>query len=117
MGKLCLSEDQRALAIEILSRHLCATDATVYAFGSRANGHSRPFSDLDLAIECKNRLPRSLIFALEEDFAASVFPFQVDVVDLGGCEPDFRQIIEAEKILLTQFRGIGNSAEANGAHS
>jgi predicted nucleotidyltransferase len=103
MASILLSEEQISFALQILSRHLAHTGASVYAFGSRVTGHPRPFSDLDLAIECPSDLPRSLLFALEEDFSESTFPFSVDLVDLRSCRPDFRRNVDGEKVLFTFF--------------
>ena len=58
--------------------------ARVAVFGSRATGHARPFSDLDLLV----MEPRQLTWAhradLRDVFEASDLPFKVDVVELDS---------------------------------
>ena len=58
--------------------------AVVRAFGSRATGHARPFSDLDLLFVRPARLSLAERAALHDRFEASTLPFRVDLVDAEG---------------------------------
>lgn len=65
-----LSEGEKAIVREILHAHL-PEDAKVYVFGSRATGHCKTWSYLDLAIEASRPLPLPLLASLTEAFDES----------------------------------------------
>lgn len=67
---------------------------TVRAFGSRVQGNSKPFSDLDLAVMGDTPLDFRQLASLKDAFADSDLPFRVDVVDWGVTSEVFRKIIE-----------------------
>ena len=52
----------------------------VHIFGSRANGTSKPGSDIDLAIMNKGINSKTLL-KLKSDFEESSLPYKVDLVD------------------------------------
>ena len=70
----------------------------VWAFGSRAKGKAKPWSDLDLAIVAERPFPALMIAALAEDFADSDLPWKVDVVDRAAARPSFQAIIDRDKV-------------------
>lgn len=70
---------------------------TVWAFGSRAKGTAKPYSDLDLTVITDEPLDLNVLGALKEDFSESDLPFRVDVVDWATTKPIFRAIIERDK--------------------
>ena len=74
----------------------------VWAFGSRATGKAKPFSDLDLAIIGKEPLPLSLCAELREAFSESDLPWKVDIVDGSALGEDFRRIIAKSKVVVQQ---------------
>jgi len=82
----------------ILGAHV--VQARVWAFGSRATGHAQRFSDLDLAIEADAELTLGVVGSLREAFSESDLPIMVDVLDLHAVSPEFRHIIEQERILI-----------------
>jgi type I restriction enzyme, S subunit len=84
----------------ILNRHL--PDREVWAFGSRAQGVAKAFSDLDLVILGNDPLDHSTLAELADDFSESNLPFKVDIVDWATTGERFRKIIEAERIALQQ---------------
>ena len=75
-------------------------DAEVWVFGSRATGHARPFSDLDLLLT----QPRSLSWLqradLRDAFEASELPFKVDVVEAEGLSGVTKERVNVERVLL-----------------
>ncbi len=73
---------------------------TVWAFGSRATGKAKPFSDLDLAIIGEEPLGLALSAALSHDFSASDLPWKVDIVDWATTSPIFQKIIEQDKVVV-----------------
>jgi type I restriction enzyme S subunit len=72
-------------------------DKTVWAFGSRAKGSAKPYSDLDLAVITDVPLDLDALGALKEAFSESDLPFRVDVVDWAATKQTFRDIIERDK--------------------
>jgi predicted nucleotidyltransferase len=72
----------------------------VYAFGSRATGCARCRSNLDLAVGGQEPLSLAAEATLADEFDESGLPIEVDVVDLNAIEPEFRQRIERDFILI-----------------
>ncbi len=72
----------------------------VWAFGSRAQGRAKPYSDLDLAIIGDEALSLATRAELREAFSASDLAWRVDVVDWATTSPAFRAIIERDKVVL-----------------
>ncbi|CAE6709454.1 nucleotidyltransferase family protein [Candidatus Nitrotoga fabula] len=85
---------------DILRKHV--PQYTVWAFGSRARGGAKPFSDLDLAILTEQPLPLEVSAALAEDFSESDLPYKVDLVDWATTGESFRQIIERDKVVVQE---------------
>jgi uncharacterized protein len=77
----------------ILRKHVPGHE--VRAFGSRVNGGARTYSDLDLVIIGKTRLPRKILYLLKEEFEESDLPFRVEIIDWRAISSDFRKIINA----------------------
>jgi type I restriction enzyme S subunit len=75
---------------------------TVWAFGSRAKGKAKPYSDLDLAIITDTPLYVDTTAALADDFSESDLPWRVDVVDWASTSNPFKAVIEREKVVLLQ---------------
>ena len=86
----------------ILRRHVPEND--VWAFGSRARGRAKPYSDLDLAVIGDRPLPLDVSAALAEDFSESNLPWKVDVVDWATTGESFRRIIEESKVVVQRAR-------------
>ena len=66
----------------------------VRVFGSRVNGTAKKYSDLDLVIVGKEKIPTRKMNALREAFEDSDLPIRVDVLDWHAISSDFRVIIE-----------------------
>jgi predicted nucleotidyltransferase len=71
---------------------------TFYAFGSRAKGHPRQFSDLDLCY-CED-IPIKDLARLKEDFEESSLPYKVDLVNWKTCDDTFRSLMQKDLILI-----------------
>jgi predicted nucleotidyltransferase len=84
---------------EILAAHLPA-DAKVWAFGSRAAGRVKPYSDLDLLVDAGRRLTISESADLSEAFSESDLPWKVDVIDRYGTEDYFLRRIEPDCVAV-----------------
>jgi len=85
---------------EILGRHVPAQE--VWAFGSRAKGTARQYSDLDLAVVTELPLSLSVSAAIADDLAESDLPFKVDVVDWASTSESFRAVIERDKVVVKE---------------
>lgn len=91
-NKLALSERHAELIEKLLREHI--PGRPVWAFGSRAFGRARRYSDLDLAVGGDRPLGAALEYELEDAFDRSMLPIEVDVVDLNDVSDDFRARIE-----------------------
>lgn len=98
-GKLALSPTELAQVRAILGRYLPA-NVSAAAFGSRAGGVPKPWSDLDLVLDGPAPLPLGLMAELAEAFDESTLPWKVDLVDRKSVTPAFAAIIDANAIPL-----------------
>ena len=98
--ELALSEPELRTVRTILRRHL-SSQFRVYAFGSRAGGRVKPWSDLDLSIEGGEPVPLAILGALADDFDESNLIWKVDLVDRASVSEAFGKIIDDSKVLLT----------------
>ena len=87
---------------DILQEHV--PQHPVWAFGSRAKGSAKPYSDLDLAVITDEPLPLAVSAALNEAFSESDLPWKVDVVDWATTSARFRKIIEQAHVLVQAGR-------------
>jgi predicted nucleotidyltransferase len=77
--------------LKIITDILARYPYTFYAFGSRARGEAKRFSDLDLCFF--DPLPDTIRSHIEEDFEESDLPYKVDMIYWDTCSPEFKQII------------------------
>ena len=109
--------DQLEIVQDILLKHLPA-DVKVWVFGSRANWTTKDSSDLDLALEGESKLSHKVLGALKDAFEDSALPYTVDVVDLNRIGDSFRQIVESQRVLLSEERAAtkGSSLAGSNGH-
>lgn len=93
---LIIEEHHLKIIREILSKY----PYTFYAFGSRARGNPKQFSDLDLCF--MQSIPLQMQIAIETDFEESDLPYKVDLVDWATMSEDFKKIIEKDLVLLQE---------------
>ena len=98
-GSLTLTAEEAAQVRGILARHL-PPGVRVYAFGSRARGKPKPWSDLDLVLEGDGPLPLSVLGALAGAFDEALLDWKVDLVDRATISPAFGRIIDGSKVAL-----------------
>jgi predicted nucleotidyltransferase len=84
--------------VRILAKHV--PEREVWAFGSRAGGTAKQFSDLDLAILGDRPISAGVLADLQEAFRESDLPFKVDVIDWATTQNHFRRIIEKEYVVI-----------------
>ena len=87
-----------AMVRDILHQHV--PEYEVWAFGSRAKGTAKPYSDLDLAIITDQAMSLAVSAALENEFTESDLPWKVDIVDWATTSASFRKIIEQQKVIV-----------------
>lgn len=86
-------EAQRVLATQV-------PGLEVWAFGSRARGTAKPYSDLDVALVSPHPLPLSVLANLNYAFEASDMTIKVDVVDLSSVSEAFRSTIARDAVAV-----------------
>ncbi|OGK22155.1 hypothetical protein A2866_06775 [Candidatus Roizmanbacteria bacterium RIFCSPHIGHO2_01_FULL_39_8] len=72
----------------------------IFIFGSRAIGEHRKFSDIDLGIESKRKIPALIIEDLKEALEESDIPFTIDVVNFTEVSSRFRSVAKQKIIYL-----------------
>lgn len=107
--KIDICPDQWAIVQAILQKHV--PDRDVWAFGSRAKGNAKDYSDLDLAILGEQPLGLAVSAALADDFSESDLPWKVDVVDWATTSASFRKIIAQDKVLVQSGRRMPGQAD------
>jgi len=107
-----IQPEHLALVREILHRHVPQYD--VWAFGSRVQGRSKVYSDLDLVIMTDKPLAIDVMAALADDFAESDLPWKVDIVDWATTDAVFRTIIERDRILIQTGTAHVSDGEGTG---
>ncbi|MFI4959717.1 MAG: nucleotidyltransferase family protein [Lysobacterales bacterium] len=96
--QLDLRPEHWVIVRDILAKH--APNYEVWAFGSRAKGTAKPYSDLDLALITRQPLSLAQGAALADAFADSELPWRVDLVDWATTDEAFRQIIKRDRVVL-----------------
>ena len=94
--------DHWEIVRRILRRHVPEHD--VWAFGSRAGGRAKTYSDLDLAVISDRPLSLAVSAALADDFSESDLPWKVDIVDWATTSESFRKIIEESTVVVQRGR-------------
>ena len=95
---IAVSEADWPIIRNILRAHV--PDYTVWAFGSRATGRAKQYSDLDLAISGGKPLGIDLIAQLAEAFGESDLPYKVDIVDWTTASEAFKKVIERDRVVV-----------------
>ncbi|EKE06426.1 MAG: hypothetical protein ACD_19C00014G0040 [uncultured bacterium] len=85
---------------KLVFRHLDDSIYRAFIFGSRATGTNRKYSDLDLGIIAKTKVPTSKIFDLENEFDQSNLPYKVDVVDFNNVSENFKKVAMKKVLYL-----------------
>lgn len=78
----------------------CVPDTPVWAFGSRARGTAKPYSDLDLAIMGVAPMSLETLAELNHALESSDMTIRTDVVDWPATTESFRQIIEKDRVAI-----------------
>lgn len=87
-----LSTENLTLLKKIISEFIPKCEIRV--FGSRVNGSAKPYSDLDIAIKCNEKIDRKIFNGLKEALQESTLPIRVDILDWSSISEEFREVIE-----------------------
>ena len=69
-------------------------ESRIYIFGSRATGHARKYSDVDVAVEDISMTDK-IQMQIEIELENSTLPYEVDVIDLNNISELFKsQIVD-----------------------
>lgn len=88
---IAISENDLKIVLEIIKRFY--PECRVLVFGSRYRGTSKEYSDLDLAIEGKEKIPFKEMSKIKDAFEESNLNFSVDIIDLNGVKEEFKNIV------------------------
>lgn len=106
MNRFGLTASQLENVSEILRKVLGGKESyAVWVFGSRARSDQKPFSDIDLLIECRPTLTDKEKADLEDRFESGDLPYKVDLVRENEVFPAYAGQIEQEKSLLIRSTG------------
>ena len=83
---------------EILRKYV--PNCEVRVFGSRIMHTVKNYSDLDITIVGKNKLPKKNLYSLKEAFEESDLSFRVDVLDWNAISAEFREVINKRYEIL-----------------
>ena len=73
-------------------------NCTVWVFGSRVKNQAKFNSDLDLALDYKNKVALKTLLLLKEAFEESPLPYTVDVLDINDVSEKFQRVIRQQAI-------------------
>lgn len=76
---------------ETISQYL--QNCKIYIFGSRTKGTARKYSDIDIALDCKD-LNENILLKIKNHFEDSTLPYEVDILDLNNISETFKKHIE-----------------------
>jgi uncharacterized protein len=91
-----MTEQDKQKLIKIITKYL--PQAQIYLFGSRARKDNSPRSDIDIAIDNKNKIDNLTLSNIREEIEESTIPFTVDIVDLNNISEDLKTQILKDKI-------------------
>ena len=76
-------------------------NCSVYLYGSRVNGKSVKYSDVDIALDYNGKpVPDTLQLDLSSLFEKSILPYTVDIIDINSVSPVFRAKIEKDFVKI-----------------
>ena len=79
-------------------------DATVWVFGSRIKGSNRPASDLDLAVLCDKKLPKSNYPNSMRYLSKAIYLSKFSFLILTACLPICRKISKLNILSFMKLR-------------
>lgn len=81
-------------------KYLPEEEYEVFIYGSRADGTAQKWSDIDVGIKGKGKVPFEKILSIKEEIEDSKIPYKVDVVDFTTVSDKFRKFALKEVVRL-----------------
>ena len=98
---LHIDEQHKNIIISIIRNIPELSDCTVYLYGSRVNGKSVRFSDLDIALDNHGEpVADTTKFKLAALLEKSLLPYPVDIIDINSVSPVFKSRIEKDFVKI-----------------
>lgn len=76
----------------IIRKYLPEDQYQAVIFGSRANNTNLRWSDIDVGLIGKTKIPLGVFSHIQEELTNSKIPYRVDIVDLARVSDQFRQV-------------------------
>lgn len=84
----------------IIFKYLPEDEYNSFIFGSRAGKKAREWSDFDIGIKGKQKVPLSTLGLIKEDLENSRIPYKVDVVDFSRVPEKFKKVAQKKTVKL-----------------
>ena len=88
--------------VKIIAKYL--PGARIYLFGSRAKGTAKPYSDFDIAIEWKEKIPLHTMAKIREELDKLPTLKSFDLIDLKRVSGDFIETVRKTGVILYDGR-------------
>ena len=84
---------------QIVLKEVEGRQVKVYLFGSWAEGKATPGSDVDIALEGREKIDPGLVLRLREMLEESTVPYKVDIINLHEAGENLRRRVKKTGIL------------------
>jgi nucleotidyltransferase substrate binding protein (TIGR01987 family) len=98
---LHIEEQHKNIIVSIIKNIPEFADCFVYLYGSRVNGKSVKFSDVDIALDNHGEpVTDTMKFKLATLLEKSILPYPVDIIDINSVSPVFKSKIEKDFVKI-----------------
>jgi len=98
---LHIDEQHINIIVSIIKSIPELNDCSVYLYGSRVNGKSVKFSDVDIALDCHGKhVTDTMKSKLTIQFEKSILPYTVDIIDINSVSPVFKAKVEKDFVKI-----------------
>jgi len=98
---LHIDEQHINIIVSIIKSIPELNDCSVYLYGSRVNGKSVKFSDVDIALDYHGEpVADAIKFKLTAQFEKSILPYTVDIIDINSVSPVFKAKVEKDFVKI-----------------
>ncbi len=87
---------------ETLFKYFSPNEYEVFLFGSRAMGNNRKWSDYDIGILGKSKIPTQILTKVEGELEDSDIPYKVGIVDFTQVSDKFKRVALKNRKLWNQ---------------
>ncbi len=86
--------------VSIVKKHLKRKHFRIFVFGSRVSSENSKFSDIDIGIESRVKIPGSIMTKIKEEINNIRTLYSFDVVDFKRTSKDFKEKALSQKEVL-----------------